>query len=141
MNNNIDILIQSLEDNGDEIDITRKFLIRHGIDCDFFDNREDFFAAFNKNVHMAIIDLNLGKGIQEGIEILQIIKRINKYCYTIAMSAFVLADPVIELRDSGTDRFVNKNKPGYLDNLLNIILEEAPKLKKKFSLLNEFKTA
>jgi DNA-binding NtrC family response regulator len=140
MNQSIDILIHGLDDNKHEVELLHRFLLKENIlNYKLFTSKEKFFEEFNKKVQMAIIDLNLGNSIIEGMDVLCKIKDLNKNCHTIAMSGFYNPDDVIELGRCGTKDFVNKNKSNYLTDLLNIITREAPRLKAKFEFLNEFK--
>jgi DNA-binding NtrC family response regulator len=100
-----------LEDDKDDVQfIDQAFKMSDIKNYEFFYNPKEFFALFNDNVPIAIIDGRLPG--MNGEEALERVLNVNKKCRVIMMSGVVTAEAALNFWNMGAKNFVEK-KPGW----------------------------
>ena len=127
MNNSINVLIYILDDQPGELELIRRKFEESGIsNCKLFSDGMKFSMEFNEHVHITIIDYLLGNSAMTGIDVLKEVVRVNPLCKNIIVSGMADRDIVIEFMRAGATDFVAKEKPNYLEELVQAVKRLLP---------------
>lgn len=114
MSSQFNIAVSALDDNEDDLYFIRGLLQQLGVlNYNLFHINEDFINHLDDNIHVIILDHNLG-GPMTGLDILKIIRSKNPYSFVIFSSAIDLPKKTIyEYVNLGINKWVDKNEPDY----------------------------
>ena len=103
------IIVFGLEDDIDDTFFIKEAFLKLGIqEYEFFSDPAEFFAVFNEDIHVAVVDFNLPG--MNGQEVLDRILRINKSCRVVIISGNITNEMTVQLSLSGAKDCVVKQR-------------------------------
>lgn len=122
----LNILIWALDDQDAELFlIDQKFKEKGIYNYKLFSQVDLFKTEFNDNVNLAIVDYKLNS-TETGIDIVKFIRDKNLFCKNIIVSGITDVDTIVEFFRNGATDFVRKDKPTYLDDLVEAVKRSIP---------------
>lgn len=117
------IPVLGIEDDRDDVEAMSQALDRADIpDYYFFPEAKEFFAVFNENYRVIIIDLNLPG--MNGQEILDKVLKICKKCRAIIISGVVTQELWMRLQIVGAKDFIIKKGNDWAKDLAVIVKKQ-----------------
>lgn len=133
-----------LDDEEDVVQMLQDIFKDKGFDnCKFFTKASELLENLNESVHICILDYLLPGGLS-GMDVLRKIKAVNKDCYVIGFTGYENYHKIRQWVNEGLYKLVDKNEPGYLEELAQYVKEAMDRIKDDFdwhaSLLKKIKT-
>ena len=106
-----------LENDIDDLYIIEGLLKKHNItNYKLFQKTKDLLENLTADIHIILIDHYLEGGLL-GTDVCKEIKKISKDSFVIIVTGQTSMDIVIEYLNSCANKYINKNRPGYLEKL------------------------
>ena len=106
-----------LEDDPEMLEAVEEILRRNRIETyRLFNSPKEFLQHLTADIHVCLLDHYLTGG-QTGIDVLKQIKQVSFNSFVIVMSGQKNFDVVVEYLNECADRYIDKNKPDYMDKL------------------------
>lgn len=136
----VSILGHILDDDPETLEIIEQVLKSNNISGFTSHSRaDDFLASMDDKIIVGVIDYYLSSGLT-GLDVLKALKAKNKSSFVIILSGTKSHKSVIECTNAGCDRFIDKNEPDYLSQLVQFVQDGLVEAKKRWALLDFLQT-
>lgn len=126
------ILIYVLDDHKPSLENISEAFEHSGITgYTLFTDENQFLEALKKDVRIAVIDYWLRSG-KNGVEICKELFKKNPDCFVIMMSAQSDMKPVVDAMNTGVDRYIMKQNPNWLQELIDFTKEGISHVEKEY---------
>lgn len=136
----LNILTYVLEDDGDIIYLLdRLFKANNFVDYSFFKDTTEFMQSLNERVRICVIDYYL-QGPLNGIDVMKLVLTQNPWCKVIMISGQDSHKVVADFVNNDGFRYVNKNSPDYMKELMDYMQYAISLIKKQIDMHEELKS-
>lgn len=135
----IRIVTYVLDDDWEELKQLQVFLNNlRGCNVQLFRTIDTFVAAIEQGCHIAIIDYQLGAGI-DGIDVGRMVLDRNPLCFLVMLSSREDKQTLVRAINTGFRYYVDKRDPGYRTQVAAVVERQMEQIQMRCAIYEKYK--